>query len=244
MGPRSEFASMIDDRQRRNILQAVFEGFYMDIHGDRIVVDTNRAWCSKLPLIDALYPDAKVIVCVRDLVWIVDSFERVLRKNALGTSKMFQQKDALTVHTRVNSLASPGGTVGLRLERHTGGVLRRVLRQADRRRLRGADAGAEAHPRADLRQARPRALRARFRERRLWRGRQLRRRPRRAGAARRGAEGPLLRAADHPAARALRAVLGPELLAPAGRQPARRRGGPAVGAEGRAAPAHGAQPPA
>ena len=112
MGPRSEFSSMITDHQRRNILHAIVEGFYRDVHGERIVIDTNRAWCAKLPLISALYPDARIIVCVRDLVWIVDSFERVLRKNALGTSKMFQQKDALTVHTRVNALASPGGTVG------------------------------------------------------------------------------------------------------------------------------------
>ena len=112
MGPRSEFSSMITDHQRRNILHAIVEGFYRDVHGEKVVIDTNRAWCAKLPLIAALYPDARIIVCVRDLVWIVDSFERVLRKNALGTSKMFQQKDALTVHTRVNALASPGGTVG------------------------------------------------------------------------------------------------------------------------------------
>ena len=85
MGPRSEFASMINDHQRRNILQAVFEGFYKDLHGEKTIIDTNRSWCAKLPLIDALYPDAKMIVCVRDLVWIVDSFETVLRKNALGT---------------------------------------------------------------------------------------------------------------------------------------------------------------
>lgn len=112
MGPRSEFAALMTDQHRRNILSAVFEGFYKDVHEDRTVIDTNRVWCAKLPLIDALYPDAKIIVCVRDLVWIVDSFERVLRKNALGVSKMFQQKDALTVHTRANALAAPGGTVG------------------------------------------------------------------------------------------------------------------------------------
>ncbi|WP_237480472.1 sulfotransferase family protein [Lichenibacterium dinghuense] len=112
MGPRSEFSSVLTDQHRRNILHGVFEGFFKDVHGDKTVIDTNRSWCSKLPLIDALYPDAKVIVCVRDLVWIMDSFERVLRKNALGQSKMFQQKDALTAHTRVSSLASPGGTVG------------------------------------------------------------------------------------------------------------------------------------
>ena len=112
MGPRSEFASMLNDRQRRNILLSVFEGYYKELHGEKTIIDTNRVWCAKLPMLSALYPDAKMIVCVRDLVWVVDSFERVLRKNALGISKMFGQKDGMTVHTRVHSLASPGGTVG------------------------------------------------------------------------------------------------------------------------------------
>ncbi len=112
MGPRSEFSSQVTDTQRRNILTSVFEGYYKETQREKVIVDTNRVWCSKLPLVAALFPDAKVIVCVRDLVWIMDSFERVLRKNALGQSKMFQPKDALTAHTRVSSLASPGGTVG------------------------------------------------------------------------------------------------------------------------------------
>ena len=112
MGPRSEFSTMVTETQRRNILTSVFEGYYKEIQREKVIVDTNRVWCSKLPLVAALFPDAKVIVCVRDLVWIMDSFERVLRKNALGQSKMFQPKDALTAHTRVSSLASPGGTVG------------------------------------------------------------------------------------------------------------------------------------
>ena len=112
MGPRSEFSTMVTETQRRNILTSVFEGYYKETQREKVIVDTNRVWCSKLPLLAALFPDAKVIVCVRDLVWIMDSFERVLRKNALGQSKMFQPKDALTAHTRVSSLASPGGTVG------------------------------------------------------------------------------------------------------------------------------------
>ena len=53
-----------------------------------------------------------MIVCVRNLVWIMDSFERILRKEPLLVSKMFRPRDAATVHTRVGSLASPLGTVG------------------------------------------------------------------------------------------------------------------------------------
>ena len=112
MGPRSEFSTLVTETQRRNILTSIFEGYYKETQREKVIVDTNRLWCSKLPLVATLFPDAKVIVCVRDLVWIMDSFERVLRKNALGQSKMFQPKDALTAHTRVSSLASPAGTVG------------------------------------------------------------------------------------------------------------------------------------
>lgn len=112
MGPRSEFAGMISEEQRRNVLTSVFDAYYKGTHEQKTVIDTNRMWCSKLPFLAELYPDAKIIVCVRDLVWIMDSFERVLRKNALGQSKMFKPQDALTVYTRVASLASPGGTVG------------------------------------------------------------------------------------------------------------------------------------
>ncbi len=112
MGPRSEFSSMITETQRRNVLSAVFDSFYKGTHEQKMVIDTNRMWCSRLPFLAELFPEAKIIVCVRDLVWIMDSFERVLRKNALGQSKMFKPQDAVTVYTRVASLASPGGTVG------------------------------------------------------------------------------------------------------------------------------------
>lgn len=112
MDPRSEFASLMTEANRRDVLCGVVEGFYRGVHAERTVVDTNRAWCSRLPLIHALYPDAKVIVCVRDLAWIMDSFERVLRANPLGVSRLFQGREALTVQTRADALAAPGGTVG------------------------------------------------------------------------------------------------------------------------------------
>jgi sulfotransferase len=112
MGPRSEFSSMISDSQRRNILTGICESYYKDTADGKWVIDTNRLWCSRMPLLTELYPKARVIVCVRDLLWVMDSFERVLRKNKLGISKMFKPQDAMTVFTRVGSLASPGGTVG------------------------------------------------------------------------------------------------------------------------------------
>lgn len=112
MGPQSEFSSLITDQQRRNLLHALFEGYYKDIHHQKLVIDTSRMWCSKMPMIAKLYPEARVIVCVRELLWVIDSFERILRRNPLVMSKMFQKQSGSTVFTRVGNLASPHGTVG------------------------------------------------------------------------------------------------------------------------------------
>jgi sulfotransferase len=114
MGPGNEFSTHITDVQRRNVLRGLFDNFYQEIHPNQLVVDTNRLWCSKMPAIAELFPDAKVIVCVRPLAWVLDSFERALRKNPLLVSNMFKPQGGggATVHSRVNALSSPNGTVG------------------------------------------------------------------------------------------------------------------------------------
>jgi sulfotransferase len=112
MGPQSEFSALITDAQRRNIIHGMFDGYYKDIHPQKLVVDTGRMWCSKMPLVAELYPKARVIVCVRELLWIMDSFERILRKNPLVISKMFKKQAGATVYARMGSLASGMGTVG------------------------------------------------------------------------------------------------------------------------------------
>jgi sulfotransferase len=112
MSPRDELSVMLTPEQRENVLRGLFDSYYKDIHPTKVVLDTNRLWCSKMGAIAKLFPEARVIVCVRNLVWIMDSFERILRKEPLLVSKMFRPRDAVTVHTRVDSLASALGTVG------------------------------------------------------------------------------------------------------------------------------------
>jgi sulfotransferase len=113
MGPGNEFAIHISDTQRRNVLRGLFDGYYSDIHPNQVVIDTNRLWCSKMPAIAELFPESRVIACVRPLPWVLDSFERALRKNPLLVSSMFKGKNGGgTVHARVQSLSAPNGTVG------------------------------------------------------------------------------------------------------------------------------------
>ena len=60
----------------------------------------------------SLFPESRVIACVRDPVKIINSFERLIRKNALLVSRMFPAEANATVFTRVDHLTAKHGTVG------------------------------------------------------------------------------------------------------------------------------------
>jgi sulfotransferase len=55
---------------------------------------------------------SKLIVCVRDIPWIIDSIERLIRKNAFQPSTIFNFQTGGTVYTRANGVAAPEGMVG------------------------------------------------------------------------------------------------------------------------------------
>jgi sulfotransferase len=112
MGATNEFSVFIDEEQRRDVLRGLFDGYYRKIHQEKLVFDTNRVWCSRMAALATLFPDSKVIACVRDPIWIFDSFERLIRKNALMVSRMFPGEHNATVFTRVDFLNSKLGTVG------------------------------------------------------------------------------------------------------------------------------------
>jgi sulfotransferase len=115
MSQENETATFIDDDQRETVLRAIVSGFYDKIHPQKIVLDTNRAWCAKLPLLARLYPQAKIIACVRDVGWIMDSFERVIRANPLEPSRIFGFDPGGTVYSRISGLSSAEGAVGFAL---------------------------------------------------------------------------------------------------------------------------------
>jgi sulfotransferase len=108
---RNEFHVFIDDRKRRAILRGILENYYADVQ-DKIVFDTNRGWCSKLPALVQLFPDAKVICCVRPIPWILDSLERIIRLNALEPSRMFNFESSGNAYTRADVFNSPTGLIG------------------------------------------------------------------------------------------------------------------------------------
>jgi sulfotransferase len=114
MSGASEFAPFFDDQRRRTMIRGLFDSYYAGVPADHVVFDTNRTWTGKLALFNDLYPNARVICCVREIGWIIDSIERVLRKNPLQLSKTLDFKPGSSLYSRVETLMnSERGLIGM-----------------------------------------------------------------------------------------------------------------------------------
>ena len=109
---QGEYATAFDDARRRAVLAGVVEGYYRDAPAEAVLFDTNRAWCAHLRILADLVPDARVIACVRDPVWIIDSFERLFRRNTYLVSRLHGLAHPATVFDRVEQLMAVTGAFG------------------------------------------------------------------------------------------------------------------------------------
>jgi sulfotransferase len=108
-----ETAVFLDEERRRAILRAIVGAYYTPQADKDVVFDTNRMWTARLPLLRALYPQSRVICCVRDVAWIMDSFERLVRRNAFEPSRLFATpEERATVFSRTEVLAHRDRVVG------------------------------------------------------------------------------------------------------------------------------------
>ena len=114
MTGQNEARGLISEDQRVRIIQGVFSAFYAD-GAHEVVFDNNRRWCSQLPLLLKLFPEAKVICCVRPVAHIIDSVERLVREHPLELSAIFGWEPNTTVYERVRILMQPTGLVGYAL---------------------------------------------------------------------------------------------------------------------------------
>ena len=111
MSARNEFSIFLDDTKRERILRGLFDNFYADSTTE-VVFDTSRGWCGRMPAIAHLFPEAKVIACVRELPWIIDSIERLVQRNVFSPSSIFNFDTGGTVYTRANGVVAADGMVG------------------------------------------------------------------------------------------------------------------------------------
>jgi len=99
----SEANHLINEERRKNILKAIFNSYY-EVVNQPTIFDTSRVWTSKTSLLKTLFPQTKIICCVRDLFWILDSFERITAKSSLYGATLTDDEAKETVTTRCDAL--------------------------------------------------------------------------------------------------------------------------------------------
>lgn len=112
MGASGEFYSFFDGAKRVRTCMAIFESYYEECSDKSLIFDTNRLWTARLHQLEEMFDDYKVICCVRNPAWIMDSFECIYRKNPFDYSQMYTPQSRQTVYSRCEALASGTGAFG------------------------------------------------------------------------------------------------------------------------------------
>ena len=81
---------------------------YNEIQNETLVFDTNRVGSAKLPALSELFPETRVVCCVRDAPRIMDSIERLVGGNVFELSSVFGFEPGHMVYSRINRVATPG----------------------------------------------------------------------------------------------------------------------------------------
>jgi len=109
----NEVSVFMTEEKTRRLVRGVFDAYYDDVDDAEVVFDTNRQWSAQLSLIDAMAPEAKVIACVRNPAWVMDSVEQLVRKNPFQKSRLFQNDlERATVYSRSDVLARHDRLIG------------------------------------------------------------------------------------------------------------------------------------
>lgn len=111
MGANSESYSFFDEQKRKTICRALIDAYYVD-KSYPVIFDTSRHWTARMHQLVGLVDHFKMICCVRNPAWIMDSFEMIYRKNPFDYSRMFNPGSRQTVYSRCDSLINAGGVVG------------------------------------------------------------------------------------------------------------------------------------
>jgi sulfotransferase len=98
------------ENRRETTIRGMIDGYYAEVDKP-VVFNTNRGWTYLTPQIKQLYPDAKLIVCVRDVNWVLDSFETAHRNNPLLTNTV-TGGPGKSVYERIDMLMETNGVVG------------------------------------------------------------------------------------------------------------------------------------
>lgn len=88
--------------KRKGIIRGMFDSFYSE--GREVCFNTNRGWAAETSLLKELFPNFKMIVCLRDIPWILDSFEQLNTKNPFTIKPLYHHQQLNSVYERCNML--------------------------------------------------------------------------------------------------------------------------------------------
>ena len=87
---------VITEKQRKNLLHGIFDGYYKHIDKP-VIFDCSRNWTKNTNLLQALFPYTKILCPVRDIVSILSSFENITSKNPFHTKILTEHNDNVFV---------------------------------------------------------------------------------------------------------------------------------------------------
>lgn len=102
--------ALVPIERRRDLIRDIFQSYYKN--GNEVCFNTNRGWTADTALLKDLYPDFKMIVCLRDVPWILDSFEQLNSKNPYTIKPLYHHQELGTVHDRSSMLMGEIGNFG------------------------------------------------------------------------------------------------------------------------------------
>lgn len=102
--------SEVPVERRKNMVKYLIDGYYADVDKP-VIFNTNRAWTYLTHVTQDIYPQSKHIVCVRDINWVLDSFECAHRRNPFSTNTVTGGLSQ-SVYQRVDTLMKEDGVVG------------------------------------------------------------------------------------------------------------------------------------
>ena len=110
LGSEPGMKAEVPVERRRNVIRGMFNGYYQDVDKP-VIFNTNRGWTYLTHIMSDIYPKSKYIVCVRDINWVLDSFEVAHRKNPLSPNTV-SGGPSKSVYERVDSFMDTHGIVG------------------------------------------------------------------------------------------------------------------------------------
>jgi len=93
--------------KRIKLSQSLIDTYYYD-KDYPVCFNTNRGWTLLLNVLNSINDNFKMICCVRDINWILDSFEILFRKNPFSVSQLYAEHESENVYSRCQALMSTG----------------------------------------------------------------------------------------------------------------------------------------